>query len=52
MKGSYFDRNCAFYLGDSDVMIAQVSAKSINLVSNGNISCMHACFGAYMSANI
>ncbi|CAD6220584.1 unnamed protein product [Miscanthus lutarioriparius] len=29
LKGSYFDRNCAFYLGDSDVM----SAKSINLIS-------------------
>jgi len=28
MKGSYFDRNCAFYLGDSDTMIAQVSSTS------------------------
>ncbi|PVH63687.1 hypothetical protein PAHAL_2G085800 [Panicum hallii] len=27
MKGSYFDRNCAFYLGDSDTMIAQISRK-------------------------
>ena len=41
MKGSYFDRNCVFYLGNSDVMIAQVSAKSINLVSNSNHACMH-----------
>ena len=30
MKGSYFDRNCAFYLGDSDTMIAQVSSTSNN----------------------
>jgi len=27
MKGSYFDRNRAFYLGDSDTMIAQISRK-------------------------
>lgn len=24
MKGSYFDRSCAFYVGNSDTMIAQV----------------------------
>lgn len=24
LKGSYFDRDCAFYLGDSNTMIAQV----------------------------
>ena len=28
MKGSYFERSCGFYLGNSDTMIAQVSAKS------------------------
>ncbi|RCV10151.1 hypothetical protein SETIT_2G089500v2 [Setaria italica] len=27
LKGSYFDRDCAFYLGDSNTMIAQISRK-------------------------
>jgi len=28
IKGSYFDRSCAFYLGDSNNMIAQVSTET------------------------
>lgn len=28
LKGSYFDRNCAFYLGNSDTMIAQVMSST------------------------
>ena len=27
IRGSYFERSCGFYLGNSDTMIAQVSAK-------------------------
>ncbi|KAF8731828.1 hypothetical protein HU200_015769 [Digitaria exilis] len=27
LKGNYFDRNCAIYLGDSDIMIAQITRK-------------------------
>ncbi|KAF8731827.1 hypothetical protein HU200_015768 [Digitaria exilis] len=27
MKGSYFDRNCAIYLGNSNTMIAQITRK-------------------------
>lgn len=33
IKGSYFDRSCVFYLGNSNTMIAQVSTK-IGSVSN------------------
>ena len=40
MKGSYFDRNCVFYLGNSDVMIAQVSTKLIWFLT---VVCNHAC---------
>jgi hypothetical protein len=28
IKGNYFDRSCAFYLGNSTTMVAQVSAKT------------------------
>jgi hypothetical protein len=28
VKGSYFERSCAFYLGDSTTMIAQVSTEN------------------------
>jgi uncharacterized protein YxjI len=41
IKGSYFERSCGFYLGSSDTMVAQVSAKSIinkHLRSSINIS--------------
>ena len=31
IKGSYFDRSCVFYLGDSNTMVAQVSAFLIML---------------------
>ncbi|TVT97928.1 hypothetical protein EJB05_56799, partial [Eragrostis curvula] len=27
MKGSYFERSCAFYLGNSDIMIARMDRK-------------------------
>jgi hypothetical protein len=27
IRGSYFERSCGFYLGNSDTMVAQVSAK-------------------------
>lgn len=27
VRGSYLERSCAFYLGNSDTMIAQVSAR-------------------------
>lgn len=30
IKGSYFERSCAFYLGNSNAMVAQVG----NIVSN------------------
>ena len=29
IKGSYFERSCAFYRGNSNVLIAQVSTKHV-----------------------
>lgn len=55
MKCSSLDKNCAFYLGNSDVMIAHVSMTDrvqklkMNFALVLLIVIMHACFGRLAS---